>query len=853
MADLSSVTVWLRANTTDFTAKMAGAQTTMSSTAAKFTTLGTSMSKYVTLPLLAVAGASIAAAADVGTGYRIIAQRTAETGAALENLRGSFDVVFSNVPQSASVVGEAIADIASRTGLTGEKLETLSTTLLNLARITNSDVSEVTRTATRVFGDWSIATDDQNSSLDYLYGISAKTGISITQLMEGMSAYGSPMRALGFSFEEVGALLGNFERAGVKTELAMGGLRKGLASLAKAGKDPTTELPILLDKIKNAGTVAESNTVAFELFGARCGADLAVAIREGKFGVQDFIDALKENPTAINDVAASTLTFSDKLKMLKNNASVALRPIGLMFFDIANAAIPILSKITKWMQAVGKAFKSLPAPAKKFIGVIVLLAAAIGPLILIGVKLIGLFKTIKTAWLALQTAFMANPMVLLIMAIVAAVILVAVIIKKNWTSIKNFFVAIWNGIKAVWDKVWGAIAGTAKAIWGGIVNTAKVIWGVLSAVFNVLAAIWKGIWTGIVIALKVIWTILKIAFIAIIFPFVAAAIIIWEALKIAWGVVWGVISKVLSAVWAGLKNLFNAIILPLVKVAAAIWDAVKAAWNFIWNGIKIFLQNLWNGIVVVFHMVIDPLITLATAIWNILYTTWQFIWNAIVVFLQNLWRGVVTIFHAVIDPLVAVATAVWDGITAAWEGIWNGIVTVVTGVWNTIVSVFHAVIDPLVAVMAGIWDGVKSAWDTVWGGIESVITGVVDTVKKAWNWLAEKWNAVEITVKEKKILGVTVMPGFTLGLPDLPTFAKGGIATSPTAGIFGEAGNEALIPLPAGFSINDLVGGGGQQNSNTFNITINSAGEDYDAKKLADAINEHLNQLAKKARRNGRS
>ena len=54
----------------------------------------------------------------------------------------------------------------------------------------------------------------------------------------------------------------------------------------------------------------------------------------------------------------------------------------------------------------------------------------------------------------------------------------------------------------------------------------------------------------------------------------------------------------------------------------------------------------------------------------------------------------------------------------------------------------------------------------------------------------------------------------TVGLPDLPRLAAGGIVTRPTLALIGERGREAVVPLDKGGGIGGNV---------SFNISVNVA------------------------------
>jgi hypothetical protein len=97
--------------------------------------------------------------------------------------------------------------------------------------------------------------------------------------------------------------------------------------------------------------------------------------------------------------------------------------------------------------------------------------------------------------------------------------------------------------------------------------------------------------------------------------------------------------------------------------------------------------------------------------------------------------------------------------------------------------------------IGGAFEVLGNVFDTVSGFIKDTIEGVVGFVKGAWNAFASVWNGIQISVPSVDIPFVGVVGGFSIGLPDLPHLAKGGIVTRPTLALIGESGPEAVIPL----------------------------------------------------------
>jgi phage-related minor tail protein len=275
---------------------------------------------------------------------------TGATGAALEDLKGSFKTVFSSVPTDMGSASQAVADLNTRLGLTGEPLEELSTQLLELSRITGTDLGSNIESVTRVFGDWGVSAEEQAGHLDALFRASQATGITVDTLSQQMVKYGAPLRQLGFDFDTTAGLLGKFEKEGVNAELVMGSMRIALGKMAREGIPAEEGLRQVVEQIANAGSASEANALALELFGARAGPDMAAAIREGRFDLGELYSTIANGEETILGAAEDTADFSEKWNVFKNQVLVGLEPLATAVFDAITVA---MGKLSDWWSVNG--------------------------------------------------------------------------------------------------------------------------------------------------------------------------------------------------------------------------------------------------------------------------------------------------------------------------------------------------------------------------------------------------------------------------------------------------------------------------------------------------------------------
>lgn len=374
--------------------------------ARNMTTVGDSMNKFITVPILAAGAGLLKLGSDFDSAYDKIRVGTGKTGSALGKLQNDFKAVAKVAPSSFNDISTVIAELNTRLGLTGKPLQNLSTQMLNLARITKSDINSLIPATTRVFGDWSISTDKQSKALDYMYRVSQSTGISIDQLSEKVVFFGAPLRQMGFDFETSTALIGKWEKEGVNAELVLGSLRIALGKFATVGvKDTNAALLELIDQIKNAGSTGEATSIAIEAFGRKAGPDMAAAIREGRFDLEGLIENLKNSTETINGAAKATDDWKEKLVLLKNNLGIALEPLATKVFDLLSRSV---EGVTPKIEDLAEKFGNLSPTLQDNLIKYGLIAAAL-PLVVSGLgRAVTGAVQLRNALLLLNAAVKSN-------------------------------------------------------------------------------------------------------------------------------------------------------------------------------------------------------------------------------------------------------------------------------------------------------------------------------------------------------------------------------------------------------------------------------------------------------------
>lgn len=160
-------------------------------------TVGSAMTKGVTLPIVAGITASVAAFKEVDDGMDTVIAKTGATGDAAKDLQQIYKNVSSTMPQDFGDIGAAIGELNTRLEFTGNKLQVASIDFLKFAEVNGTDVNTSVQLVTRAMGDAGIESGNYKELLDMLTVASQKSGISIDSLATNLAKYGAPMRALG--------------------------------------------------------------------------------------------------------------------------------------------------------------------------------------------------------------------------------------------------------------------------------------------------------------------------------------------------------------------------------------------------------------------------------------------------------------------------------------------------------------------------------------------------------------------------------------------------------------------------------------------------------------------------------
>lgn len=562
----------------------------------------------VTATVTALGTASVKTAADFESAMSKVAAVSGATGSDLEALTKKAREMGSKTKFSASEAAEAMNYMAMAGWKTEDMLSGIEG-VMNLAAASGEDLATTSDIVTDALTAFGLSAQDSGHFADVLAAASSNANTNVSMMGETFKYCAPIAGALGFSVEDTAEAIGLMANAGIKSTQAGTSLRTIMTNLSGEVKicgESIGEVTVattnadgsmrdLSDILADCRTAfsglseSEKAAAAESLVGKNAMSGFLALMNAGEGDIAKLSGAI-DNCNGAAQSMADTMNnnLEGQLTILKSQ----LQELAISFGEIL---LPAVKKIVGWVQGFIDVLNSLPDGVKETIVTVALIAAALGPvLIIIGKiitavgtimtivpKVVGVIKAVKTAFLALNATMLANPIVLIIAAI-AALVAAFIYLWNNCDEFRQFWIDLWESIKQIAVAVWEVLKEFFVSAWEFIKTTAETVWNGLAGFFT---GLWEGIkntFTTVVNAistfLSTMWNTIK-----------SVAETIWNAIKNVITTVVNGIENTITTVWNGIKN-------TVTTVVNAIKTAVSTAFSAMWNGIKNTISGIYNTI-----------------------------------------------------------------------------------------------------------------------------------------------------------------------------------------------------------------------------------------------------------------
>lgn len=417
--------------------------------------VGEGMTKNVTAPIAAVGAASLVAFKSVDEGYDTIIKKTGATGEAAQALRASMESIATTIPTDFATAGEAIGEVNTRFGLTGEELEDLSTKFIQFAQLNDTDVTSSVDSVQKALEAYGLSASDAGAYLDMLNATGQRTGISVDSLSAGAVKNAAAFKEMGLTLDQATEFMGDLEISGADSELVLSGLRKALKNSAKDGKSFDQALAELQDEVSGSADGMDGLAAAYELFGG-AGAQVYEAVKNGTLNFKTLGTTVTEAGGNIESTFNETLDPMDKFQTTLNELKLVGAELGGTLLEVLT---PVIEKVAEIIGTIKEKWDALSPGTQEAIVKIALVAAAIGPVLVVLGTLISSIGAIMGV-LGGVVGVLGGPLLLAIGGAIAA----GVLIWKNWDKIKEAAGKLKDKIVEVWGKIKSKVTEVATNI-----------------------------------------------------------------------------------------------------------------------------------------------------------------------------------------------------------------------------------------------------------------------------------------------------------------------------------------------------------------------------------------------------
>lgn len=483
-----------------------------------------------------------------------VTTKTGLTGEALLGLQEIAKGIATSLPATTfQESADAVGELNTQFGLTGDTLKSAAEYLLKYSKITGEDISNSAINAKKAIDAYGLSNEDLARVLDSVTKVGQDTGQSYDSIFQKAIDGAPQIKMLGLSFEEGATLIGRFEKSGIDSSAALASLSKAAVNYAKNGKTLTEGLNETVNAIQNSTSETKALSIASEVFGSKAAPRMVDAIQRGAFSFNDLAEAAKSSSGTVATTFEETKDPFDDLTTYSNKAKEGLAEIGGTLLE---TVIPALEPLMGMLESAVNWFTSLNETDQQTIVILGLVTTAV--MLLLG----------AIAPLVIAIGAIGAPVGIVVAAIVAAIAAITLIIQAimNWGTISEWL-----------QSTWDACAAWLSELWTNIVTTATTAWSSFTA--------WLSeIWSSVVSTGQSLWS-----------SFTSTLSNIFSSLISGAQSLWSSFTSTLSNLWSGLvstgSNLFN----NLSSTISGIFNGILSTASNIWNSIKSTISNAIDG------------------------------------------------------------------------------------------------------------------------------------------------------------------------------------------------------------------------------------------------------------------
>ena len=495
--EIARLFVSVGANIDEFKKGMASVQRDMEKVGQNMTRIGKDLTRHVTLPLVGIGTAAFKLGKDF---EKEMSKIVGLVGVASDQV----DQWGRDILEMAPRLGKAPKELAdalffvTSAGLRGaEAMEVLEMSAkASAAGLGETKViADLVTSAMNAYGAENLSA---GQATDILVAAVREGKAEASELAASMGAVLPLASEMGITFDEVAAAQAAMTRTGTDAANAstqLKGIMSALISPSKGAEEAMGEMGMSSAELRK--TIREDGLLAamMELrektnqYGEDAMAKVFPNIR-ALMGILDLMgNNMEENiltfDATANAVGSLENAFDSASQTAEHKWQAALSQMQVtsiaLWQTLQHSIIPVMESVTEKIADLTKWFQELDDAQRENIIKWAMIAAAIGPVLILGGKLIGVIAGITKV---VQGLTIAKVVLLgkigLIIAAIAGLVTAGVYLYRNWDEIKTQLIAAWEMIR-------GAAVSVSIGVQRAWYGMQQYVWGVTRSILDAVA------------------------------------------------------------------------------------------------------------------------------------------------------------------------------------------------------------------------------------------------------------------------------------------------------------------------------------------------------------------------------
>ena len=628
---------------------------------------------------------------------------------------------------SASECAEALNYLALAGYDTQQMCDTLPT-VLNLAAAGDIALADASDMVTDAMSALGMGVDEAETMVDQMAKTASTTNTSVAQLGEGILTIGATAKSIKGGTAELNTTLGILANNGIKGAEGGTHLRNIILSLQNPTDKAAAQMEALgLSVYDSEGNMRSMNDILGDLNKSMDGMTSAEKsnIISTIFNKTDLssVNALLANTgetwdslqKSITDSGGAAQQMADtQLDNLQGQITILKSALEGLAISFGELLMPAIKQIVGWVQKFVDWLNGMNDGTKKVIMTVALLAAALGPvLIVIGKvisavgtimtvvpKIAGVINTVKGAFAALNTTMLANPITLIIAAI-AALVAAFIYLWNNCDGFRQFWIDLWENVKQTAVTVWNAIKEFFAQVWEAIKTIFSTVFEVIKTLVTTYFNLYKTIIQTVFNTVKTVITT------------------IWESIKGVFTTVFNVIKTLVTTYFNIYKTIIQTVLTIIQMVITTVWNTIKTVITTVLNAIKTIFSTVWNAIKTIISAVVGAIKGLITG-------NFTAVKNSITTIMNTIKSTISTIWNTIKSTISTVLGAIKGAVTSVFSGIVNAVKSAMVNVLNAVKSGFANVKNHITGLASQAFTWGRDLVMGIVNGIRSCIGAVAD-------------------------------------------------------------------------------------------------------------------------------